>query len=137
MRRSHTLPRRRASAETGSAFVESIVAAAIVALALGSTFRVIADGAARDRAVEARRAALLVAQSELAAVGADIPLAPGDTSGQTGDLAWRVDISPYAEGDEQNPAGELLHVAVSVWPREGGSSLITLQSLRLGPGTPT
>lgn len=134
MRRRHTLAGRRACAETGSAFVESIVAAAIVALALGATFRVVADGAARDRGAEARRAALLVAQSELAAVGADIPLAPGNTSGESGDLAWRVDISPYAENDEKNPAGELLRVAVSVRPREGGSSLVTLQSLRLGAG---
>ncbi|MDB5481955.1 MAG: hypothetical protein JWO83_3008 [Caulobacteraceae bacterium] len=135
MRRRHTFAGRRARAETGSAFVESIVAAAIVALALGATFRVVADGAARDRGAEARRAALLVAQSELAAVGADIPLAPGNTSGESGDLAWRVDISPYAENDEKNPAGELLRVAVSVRPREGGSSLVTLQSLRLGAGS--
>ena len=116
--------------------MESIVAAAIVAMALGATFRVIADGAARDRAAEARRAALLVAQSELAAVGADIPLVPGDASGQSGDLAWRVDITPYGENEDQNnPAGRLLHVAVSVWPRDGGARLVTLQSLRLGRGT--
>ena len=129
------LTRAARGADGGSAFVESIVAAAIVAMALGATYRVIADGAARDKAVAARRTALLVAQSELAAVGADIPLAPGDAAGQSGDLAWRVDITPYGENEGQNPAGELLRVAVSVRPRDGGADLVTLQSLRLGPGT--
>lgn len=123
------------AADAGSAFVESIVAAAIVALALGATYRVVADGAGRDREAEAHRAALLIAQSELAAVGADIPLAPGDASGETGDMAWRVEITPYGENDEKNRVGALLHVAVSVSARSGGPSLVTLQSLRLGPGT--
>lgn len=121
--------------DAGSAFVESIIAAAIVAMALGATYRVIADSAARDRATEARRTALLIAQSELASVGADIPLAPGDTSGQSGDMTWRVEISPYGAGEDKNAAGELLRVAVSVGPQAGGPDLVTLQSLRLGPGT--
>lgn len=122
-------------ADAGSAFVESIVAAAIVAMALGATYRVIADSAGRDRAAEARRAALLVAQSELANVGVEIPLAPGDASGLSGDMAWRVAIAPYDENQDKNPAGELLYVAVSVAPRDGGPALVTLRSLRLGPGT--
>lgn len=121
--------------DAGSAFVELIIAAAIVALALGTTYRVIADGAARDRATEARRAALLVAQSELAAVGTDIPLASGDATGQSGDMAWRIDISPYEENDDRNPVGGLWDVAVSVRPRGGGPNLVTLRTLRLGPGT--
>jgi hypothetical protein len=123
------------AADGGSSFVESIVAAAIVAMALGATFRVVADGAARDRAAEARRTALLIAQSEMAAVGADIPLVPGDATGQFGDMAWRVEISPYGENEDKNAVGALLRVAVSVRPRDGGPNLVTLQSLRLGSGT--
>ena len=134
MSRGRNFAATEAGADGGSAFVKSIVAAAIVAMALGATYRVIADGAARDRGAEARRTALLIAQSELAAIGADIPLAPGDTSGRSGDMAWQVDISHYGENDDKNAAGELLRVAVSVGPQDGGSSLVTLQSLRLGPG---
>jgi len=135
MRRRKDCAARNRGDDSGTAFVESIVAAAIVALALGSTWRVVADGAARDRGTEARRAALLVAQSEMAAVGADIPLAPGDASGESGDMAWRVEITPYDENAQNNQVGELLRVAVSVWRRDGGPSLVTLQSLRLGSGT--
>jgi hypothetical protein len=119
--------------DAGSAFVETILAAAIVAMALGGMYQVIGDGAARSRGVEARRAALLIAESELAAVGAEIPLQPGQAAGLAGDMIWRVDISPYSAGGDTT-VGALLKVAVSVAPRAGGPSLVTLQSLRLGAG---
>ena len=121
--------------DAGSAFVEAIIAAAIVALALGATWRVVADSAARDRAAETRRTALLIAQSELADVGEDIPLVPGDASGQSGDLAWHVEIAPYGESEDNSAAGVLLEVAVSVSPIAGGPRLVTLHSLRLSAGT--
>ena len=118
--------------DSGAVFVEAIVASAIVAMILAATFRVIADSAARDRMAEARRSALLVAQSELAAVGADIPLAEGRTAGLAGDLLWRVDIAPAGQLGDDNTAGALWRVAVSVRPRAGGVPLIVLRSLRLG-----
>jgi hypothetical protein len=111
------------------------VAAAIVAMALGTTWRVVADGAARDRAAETRRTALLVAQSELADVGADIPLVPGEAAGRSGNLAWRVEITPFGENEDKTSVGDLMDVAVSVWPLGGGPSLVTLRSLRLATGT--
>jgi hypothetical protein len=119
----------------GSAFVESIVAAAIVAMALGATWRVVADSAARDRAAEARRTALLVAQSQLANVGAEIPLVPGEAAGRSGDMVWRVEITPFGENEDRTPVGDLMDVAVSVWPLAGGPRLVTLRSLRLATGT--
>ena len=115
-------------------FVESIIAAAIVAMALGATYRVISDSAGRDRAAAARRDALLIAQSQLADVGADIPLEAGDVVGQDGELIWRVEISPYGEADERNPVGALWRVDVSVSSRRGGANLVTLRTLRLGSG---
>jgi general secretion pathway protein I len=122
---------RRGAREAGSVFIESIVAAAIVAMALGGTCRVIADNAARERAAEARRTALLVAQSALADVGVDTPLALGDSVGAAGDMAWRVTVSPYGEEDKTNPAGDLVEVSVAVAPRSGGRPLVTLRELRL------
>lgn len=121
--------------ESGAVFVESIIAAAIVAMALGSTFQVIVDSAARERGVEARRTALEIAQSELANLGAEIPLAPGQTAGVMGGMIWRVDISPYSQGDDVSAAGELWQVAVSVRPRAGGPNLVELRTLRLAPPT--
>jgi hypothetical protein len=127
--RSTATPRR--AGDGGSVFIESIVAAAIVAMALAGTFRVIADNASRGRAGEARRIALLVAQSELSDVGADTPLALGDSVGVAGNMAWRVTISPYGADSAPNPVGELVEVSVAVAPRTGGAPLVTLRELRL------
>jgi type II secretory pathway pseudopilin PulG len=124
----------RGQGEAGSVFVESMIAAAIVAMVLAATFRVIGDSAARERGTEARRAALLVAQSTLADVGSEIPIAPGHTAGAWGDLAWGVDIESYGSGGAQNVVGDLYAVTVRVRPRSGGAPLASLRSLRLGPG---
>ncbi|HEY5072442.1 MAG TPA: hypothetical protein VII63_10465 [Caulobacteraceae bacterium] len=117
--------------DKGEMFVEAIIAAAIVAVALGGAFQVIADSAARGRKAEAHRAALLVAQSELAEVGADIPLEAGQDAGVAGNLVWRVDITPYAAEGDANSVGALWKVVVSVRPRSGGAPLAVLESLRL------
>jgi len=117
----------------GAIFVEALVAAAIVGMILAATFRVVAAGAARERMAEARREALLVAQSELSAVGAEIPLSEGSTDGVAGDLVWRVDIASAGQLGDDNTAGALWRVAVSARPRAGGVPLIVLKTLRLAP----
>ena len=119
--------------DRGDVFVEALVATAIVAMILAATFRVIADGAARERRTDSRRMALLVAQSEVAAVGADIPLAPGESAGFAGNLVWRVNVSPYDGAGGATAAGALMKVHVSVRPRAGGAELVVLDSLRLAP----
>jgi hypothetical protein len=118
--------------DRGSVFVESMVAAAIVAAGLGATFQVIGDGARRVRDVEAHRAALLIARSELAAAGSEFPLHAGVSSGAVGEYTWRMDVSPYTDGVGSSAAGGLWSVSVSVAERAGREDLVTLRSLRLG-----
>ncbi|MEO8926864.1 MAG: hypothetical protein ABI306_06840 [Caulobacteraceae bacterium] len=127
--RKYLKSRRR---DGGAVFVEALVATAIVAAILAATFKTIGESAARERMIESRRLALLVARSELAAVGAEIPLAPGESAGFAGDMVWRVEISSYDAAGGPNSAGALMRVQVSVRPRAGGADLITLSSLRLG-----
>jgi hypothetical protein len=123
------------SGERGSGFVDAIVASAIVALALSAAFRVIAETAGRERGVDSRRSALLVAQSELDAVGSAIPLEAGQRAGIVDDMIWRVEVSPYLDAGGSNAAGGLWRVVVAVRPRAGGRDLVTLESLRLGRNT--
>jgi hypothetical protein len=123
-------PARR---DRGSVFVESMVAAAIVAMGLGATFQVIGDGARRGREVEAHRDALLVAQSELAEAGSEFPLHAGVSTGAVGDYTWRIDVSPYEDGVDSGAASGLWSVTVSVAERAGRIDLVTLRTLRLGP----
>ena len=118
-------------------FIESLVATAIVAMILAASLRVIANGAAHAREVEDRRMALMVARSELSAVGAEIPLEAGENGGSSGNLLWSVRIDPYDDsGGDQNlasTAGELWRVRVAVRPRNARRDLVVLESLRLAP----
>lgn len=120
--------------DSGSVFIESMVAAAIVALSLAAMYRVIEDGAMRNRAVNEKQTALLIAQSELAAVGSAIPLAQGMTGGTDGPYAWRVDISSTDAQSAPSSAGQLWQVTVSVRALEGGNAIVTLNSFALSPG---
>ena len=117
--------------EAGSVLIEAMVAAAIVALMLGAMYRSIADDARGERVLVQKRAALLIAQSELDAAGTVTPLAAGAIAGVEDNYVWRMDMEPYASA--QGSAGKLWQVTVTVRPRDGSVSLVTLRTLALGP----
>jgi hypothetical protein len=116
--------------DSGTAFIDTLVAAAIVALALGTMYRVAADTAHRTTAMSDSRMALLIAQSQLAAAGTELPLVPGETGGRQGAFVWRVAIAPAPGG--ASDAGRMWQVTVSAG-REGAPASVTLRTLRLGP----
>jgi hypothetical protein len=91
-----------------------MIGAAIVSITLASMYLAIRESAARNRMAEDRRMAMMIAQSELAAVGTLIPAAPGITEGANGDFYWRVDIEPYGGGPAPSIAGQLCTVTVTV-----------------------
>jgi type II secretory pathway pseudopilin PulG len=86
------------SRSQGFALVETLIATAIVAAALGVTWQVVETGARQTRGLENRRLAILVAQSQLAAVGAAQNNSFGDTRGVTDGIAWRITVRPYTQG---------------------------------------
>lgn len=118
--------------ERGSAFIETIVAAAIVSLSLGTAYHVLADSITCDRTVNERREAMLIARSELAAVGDVIPVSGGDNGGEEGAYVWRVQIAPYSSGTAASAAGNLWQVTVTV-QKKGGLALATLRTIKLAP----
>lgn len=119
--------------ESGSVLIEALVACAIVAMLLGMTYQTIAGSAARARAADASRGALLTAQSVMAGVGSETPLIPGGSGGAQGDLVWQVEIGRYQSGFAGSAAGGLYSVSVEVRRRESQRVLASLHSLRVGP----
>ncbi len=115
----------------GSALIEVLVALVIVMLSLGVLFEVVGDGAVRAHQVESKRAALVVAQSELAAAGIAYPLDAGPVNGVEGPYSWWIDAAPYGRGN--SGAGRLWRVTVQVGLQSGGPVLVQLRSLRLAP----
>ena len=121
--------------ESGSVLIEAMVAAALVALMLATMYRGVADSAMRQAGVTERRMALLVAQSEMDAVGSVLPLAPGTTSGTEGSYAWRVNVAPYPAPLGPSNAGRLMMVTVSVSERGAHVDLVSLKTLSIGPAS--
>jgi len=130
----------RRAGESGSVLIEAMVGAAIISMTLLAMYESIVTAAAHNRMAENRRTAMMIAQSELAAVGSIIPAAPGTTEGTEGDFYWRVDISPYGEqtathlGQLPNLTGTLCQVTVTVADRRR-APLAALSSLTLARGT--
>jgi type II secretory pathway pseudopilin PulG len=122
--------RDRRPSERGSIFLEALVATAIVALILGATFQTVADSANRHRRTEARRYAMMIARSQLAAVGSAVPLGTGTVKGTDGGDVWQVDMQPCGSASS---AGVLYCIAVTVHGSDGGPPLISLNSRRLAP----
>jgi hypothetical protein len=130
--------------DDGSVLVEAMVGAAIIAMTLIGMYQSIINSAAHNRMAESRRTAMMIAQSELAAVGPIIPSMPGTTEGTEGDFYWRVDIAPYQQpgsqppqpvlGQAPNPTGTLCLVTVTVADQRRGP-LAVLTSLTLARGS--
>ena len=112
----------------GYIFLEVLVASAILALIVGAMLTAVVGSVRGVRATADARLALLIARSQLAAVGATTPLTPGGSSGIDAGLVWRVDIEPYPA-----TAGPALRRVVVRVAAPDGRELARLATLRRAP----
>ena len=121
----------------GFTLIEVLVAFVILAVALGVLMQVFSTGLRNARVAENYTTATLYAESMLAAVGVEAPLAAGETSGDFDDrFRWRLDVQPYEipDGDDEAAAGRAFRVVVTVsWGDEDDPRDVTLTTLRLAP----
>lgn len=119
----------RDRSERGFALAETLVAAAIIATMLGVTFQTIESGARQARQIEDRRQAMLVAQSQLTAVGAAQSTSFGETSGLTSGIRWRLTVQPYRANE---PSGARLEqVSVTAGLASDKRDLVVLRTVRV------
>lgn len=120
--------------ERGVALLEVLIACSIIAAMLGVTYQAMQTHARAASRLDDQRRAVLVAQSVMARVGADIALAPGVTDGAQNGLRWRIEIERYRGGGvspHDSPA--LMQIAVTVSPPEPEKPVFTLETLKLAP----
>ncbi|MEE8515756.1 MAG: type II secretion system protein [Alphaproteobacteria bacterium] len=128
---------RRSGFAPGFTLLEVLVAFTVLAVSLGVLFEIFATGLGAARTSENLVRATQLAQSKLATVGVETPLAVGEQSGRfDDDFAWRVAVRPFADDStepERVRTTRAFEVAVTVSWDKGGRSL-RLATLRLGPG---
>ena len=118
--------------EEGSVFLEALVSTTVAAAVLAALFGVIEASTLRREGLEARRAALMIARSELDAVGEELPIAPGQIEGVRADYRWRIEVEPPLQGSVGiGRAGAVYPVNVAVARARGGADLVVLRTLRL------
>ncbi|MGD0189605.1 MAG: hypothetical protein ABSD74_02570 [Rhizomicrobium sp.] len=118
--------------EKGSVLIEAIIGVAIVSMMLVVMYKSISQSATGAQRVAEKRQALLVAQSEMDAVGSVLPLRPGSVSGTEGFYIWQLDIVPYRTADGLSKTGRLYEVTVSVRGRDSSVDLVSLSTLQVG-----
>ncbi len=106
--------------------IEALVAVLIVAVMAGLWFETSGSAARRAVAINDRRTAMLVAQSQLATVGVTVPARFGSVDGRDGAYLWQIGQQPY---DDAGPGVSLVTVTVAA---PGRGRLATLQTLRFG-----
>lgn len=122
--------------ESGSVLLEALVSTAVVAAVLAAMFTAIGQSDAQRRQIDARRMALMIARSELAAVGSVLPLRPGRVEGAEGAFVWEVRIEPGRDDAlDSSLAGPPFAVTVTVRAVAGGPDLATLRTQQL-PAAP-
>jgi type II secretory pathway component PulJ len=115
----------RPPSDAGFALLDALIAFAIFAVMTGMFVQVVHSSAITRRHAAETRAALLVAQSRLAAVAeTDAP----ESSGREGRFHWRAQVSRYP--GVENSRG-LEQVTVSVTGSATGRTVTTLKSLRI------
>ncbi len=118
--------------------IEVLVAFVVLSLTMAVIMQIFSGGMRNARLADSYSRAVFLAESKLAAVGVEQPLAPGEGSGQLGsDFGWRVTVGPYDDGgaaDRLMLPVRLYQVRVRVsWSESGRARQVELASLRLGP----
>ncbi|MEE8123112.1 MAG: prepilin-type N-terminal cleavage/methylation domain-containing protein [Alphaproteobacteria bacterium] len=134
--RSGTRGAPRNGRTRGFTLIEVVVAFAILALALGVLLHVFSTGLDNARVSEAYTMATLLAESKLAAVGIEEPLAEGETAGRFDDrFRWRVAVRPHGESPpDEDGSVRAYNVIVTVfWDKRDGERSVSLSTLRLAP----
>ena len=108
----------RARPAAGFTLLEVLVALVIFALVFGVLAQIFQTGLHQSRVAEAASAATLLARSQLARVGIDVPLAPGEYDGETADgLLWHIVIEiAEAPAEDQSLVPYLVQASVA-WER--------------------
>ena len=94
--------------QQGFTLIEVVVALLIFGLTFAVLARIVQTGILQSGRAEAMTTATLLARSQLARIGADVPVAEGELEGDAGGgFHWRIVIRPAALDDDRGePAAD-------------------------------
>lgn len=126
--------------ERGFSLIEVLVAFAILALSLGVLMRIFGGGVKMAAVSEDYSRAVMLAESNLSAVGIEEPLEEGVVEGDSEEkYYWTLSITPYQAEDEEIdfdriPVKPYLIESRVEWGRDDRIRSVVLNTLRLTSG---
>ena len=128
----------RARHQQGFSLIEILVAFMILAMSLTVIYRIFSGGLRNVALSEDYARAVLVAESQLAAIGISEPLVRGVSSGEWGErFRWQRVVEQYQPWEQDKELStQLLAYSVTVnvdWEHAGRSRQVSLSSVRLKP----
>ncbi|MGH6943465.1 MAG: type IV pilus modification PilV family protein [Geminicoccaceae bacterium] len=121
----------------GFTLLEVLVALVIFALAFGVFAQIVQTGLRQSASADAISAATLLARSQLARVGVELPLEVGDTAGEAEDgLRWHTEIRLAEPPPEQSDLAAYLVRVTVAWSESRREREVTLTTLQVGPPPP-
>ncbi|MFV3128973.1 prepilin-type N-terminal cleavage/methylation domain-containing protein [Niveispirillum sp. KHB5.9] len=123
---------KRTEGQDGFTLLEAMVALVLLALVLAPAYTLLSGGGRAARTVERRAMALSIAEAQLAALGVEQNLAPGEYQGEGGGYRWTLSVTPRSDPPFDGAAARGMaayRVAVSVSDQAG--PVLDLASTRL------
>jgi general secretion pathway protein I len=126
-------PHHERGSNQGFTLLEILVALMIFALAFGVLAQIMQTGFRQSAVARSLAAATLVARSELARVGVEVPLETARADGETEDgMRWHTDVELIEAPNEHQSLGTY-QVQVTVTWGPGPADQLTLTTLRVAP----
>ena len=127
--------------QRGFSLIEILVAFMILAMSLTVIYRIFSGGLRNVALSEDYARAVLVAESQLAAIGISEPLVRGVSSGEWGErFRWQRVVEQYQPWEQDKELStQLLAYRITVnvdWEHAGRSRQVSLSSVRLKPVEP-
>lgn len=119
----------------GFTLLETLVAFAILSVSLTLFYQTLTGAVLKQTEIGFESKALLLAQSKLAAVGTEVLLKAGNTTGVVDDrYVWRLEIQREASAE----SGLLLYSVTSEvsWNAQNPAKKVALTTLLIGPEEP-
>jgi len=117
----------------GFTLLEVLVSLIVFALVFGILAQILQTGLRQSHSAKNMAAASLLARSQLARIGTELPLEVGETEGEADGMRWRTVID-LAEMATENAELAPYRVQVTVaWDGDRTLQDLTLTTLRIGP----